>query len=111
MLVERKEVKESKDMSYIEAVFDSSNILKTTYFPNQERLYISFGRGHTYSYGNITKETYDLFEKSDSQGKFFIDKIKKNPDKYPFRKEFSLFPREIEEVRKIIIENKKEDEN
>ncbi len=106
MLIEKKEIKEIDGMSYIEAVFDSTNILKTTYFPQQERLYISFGRGQTYSYGNINEDVYNNFEKSDSQGKYFTNEIRKNSDKYPFRKEFSLYPREIEEIRKIIIENK-----
>lgn len=109
MLVEKKEIRESDDMRYVEAVFDSTNILKTTYFPMMERLYISFGRGHTYSYGKITEDVYNEFEKAESQGRYFIDKIKNNPDKYPFRKEFSLFPREIEEVRKIILENKEKE--
>lgn len=111
MLIEKKEIKEVEGMSYIEAVFDSTNILKTTYFPQEERLYISFGRGQTYSYGRINEEVYERFEKAGSQGKFFVDEIKNNTEKHPFRKEFSLYPREIEEIRKIIIENKKKEGN
>ena len=76
MLVERKEVlNEDKSTGYIEAVFNSDNVLKTTYFPHIQRLYIAFSRGHTYSYGNISRELYDEFEASDSQGKFFHKEI------------------------------------
>jgi len=107
MLITKKIIEDDKDY-YIESIFDSTNILKTTYFPSYKRLYISFGRGQTYSYGNINEELYKEFEKSHSQGKFFINEIKKNPDKFPYRKEFSLYPREIEEIRRIINENKNE---
>ncbi len=110
MLINKKIIEEENGMSYTEAVFDSSNILKTTYFPQEERLYISFGRGQTYSYGNINESIYGQFERAESQGKFFISEIKKNTDRYPFRKEFSLYPREIEEIRKIIVENKKDED-
>ncbi len=111
MLIEKKIIKEANDNSYIECVFESSNILKTIYFPKTERLFISFGKGQTYSYSNVDEETYNMFEGAESQGKFFIDKIKNNTEKFPVRKEFSLYPREIEKIRKIIIENKERNEN
>lgn len=111
MLVEKKIHKENNEIGYIESVFDSTNILRTTYFPKQERLYISFGRGDTYSYSNVTETIYKKFEEVESQGKFFITEIKKKPNDFPFRKEFSLYPWEIEEVRKIITEKKNDDEN
>ena len=109
MLVDRKEfLYEDGSINYIESVFDSGNILKTTYFPNDKRLYIAFKRGHTYSYGNITLEIYNEFEDADSQGRYFYQVINKNPE-YPYRKEFKLYPYEIEDVNKIIEENKKEE--
>lgn len=105
MLVERKVVKNDDDsVGYIESVFKSSNILKTTYFPSSEKLYIAFGRGHTYSYGNISPEFYDEFENAESHGKFFYSRINNNT-KYPHRKEFTLYPNEIDEAKKIIEEN------
>lgn len=108
MLVNRKEVlNEDDSIGYIESIFDSDNILKTTYFLNIQRLYIAFKRGHTYSYGNFPKEKYLEFESADSQGKFFHQEINKN-SKYPYRKEFTLYPTEIKDVNKIIEENKKE---
>jgi hypothetical protein len=102
MLVERKEVlNEDKSIGYIEAVFNSDNILKTTYFPQAQRLYIAFSRGHTYSYGSISKELYDEFENADSQGKFFHKNIN-NKIKHPTRKEFTLYPKEIQDLKETV---------
>ena len=113
MLVERKEIlNEDKSTGYIEAVFNSDNVLKTTYFPKTQRLYIAFSRGHTYSYGNISRELYDEFEASDSQGKFFHKEIN-NKLKYPTRKEFTLYPREVEDLKETVktkLSELKEDE-
>lgn len=111
MLVERKEIlNEDKSIGYIEAIFNSDNVLKTTYFPKAERLYIAFSRGHTYSYGNIPKELYDEFENAESQGKFFHAKIN-NKVKHPTRKEFTLYPHEVKELKQIVEDNKPEEED
>jgi hypothetical protein len=110
MLVERKEIRvDDGEIGYIESVFKSDNILKTTYFPEQQRLYIAFSRGDTYSYGNITPEFYEEFEKAESHGKFFYKHINKK-DEYPYRREFTLYPNEINELREVI-KNKEEEEN
>jgi len=110
MLVERKEVlDEAGGVGYIECVYESDNVLKTTYFIGIHRLYIAFSRGHTYSYGNVSKELYDEFEAADSQGKFFHQKINKNK-LYPFRKEFTLYPREVQELKQIVEDNKIEED-
>jgi hypothetical protein len=115
MLLERKEHKNPDEtIGYIESVFNSDNVLKTTYFPKDKRLYIAFSRGHTYSYSNISEEFYNEFEKSGSQGKFFHERINKNY-RYPYRKEFTLYPTEVNEIKIIVkeklqeIENNKED--
>jgi hypothetical protein len=101
MLIERKEVlNEDGSVGYIEAIFKSENILKTTYFKEAQRLYIAFNRGGTYSYENVSPELYEQFENAESQGKFFIANIKN----HPYRKEFTLYPGEIKEVKKIIEE-------
>ena len=102
MIVKRSEVTDN-DGTYIECIFHSSNILKTIYFTHKNKLYISFNRGHTYSYSNIDREEYDEFEKSESQGKTFYKKWINN-SKYPYYKEFSLNNYEIEEAKKIIEE-------
>jgi hypothetical protein len=104
MLVERKEIlNEDKSTGYIEAVFNSDNVLKTTYFPKIQRLYIAFSRGHTYSYSNVSREIYDAFEESDSQGKYFHKNIN-NRSKYPTRKEFTLYPNEVHDLKNIVEE-------
>jgi hypothetical protein len=111
MLVERKEFNEKDgSIGYIESVFNSDNILKTTYFPNNQRLYIAFSRGHTYSYGNISPEMYDEFEEAESQGKFFHQKINNNK-KHPARKEFTLYPNEVKDLKQIVEESKNVEED
>jgi len=110
MLVERNEFKNEDDsIGYIEAVYSSGNILKTIYFIAQNRLYISFKRGNTYSYSNVTPEMYGEFENGESQGKYFHKVISKDPDKYPYRHEFDLMKLELEEIVNII--ESKKDEN
>jgi hypothetical protein len=114
MLIERKEIlNEDKSTGYIEAVFNSDNVLKTTYFPQAQRLYIAFSRGHTYSYGNVSREMYNEFEAADSQGKYFHAKIN-NKTKFPTRKEFTLYPSEVQGLKETV-KNKmselKEDED
>lgn len=98
MLVERKQHIENGEIGYIESIFTSENILKSTYFPKNQRLYIAFSRGHTYSYANITPEMYDDFENCDSQGKYFHKHIN-NKQKHPQRKEFTLYPNEVNEIK------------
>ena len=79
MLVQSKTLGIIND-KYVEAIYESSNILMSTYFPEKNKLFIHFSRGGTYSYSNINESLYVDFEKADSQGKFFIANIKKNPD-------------------------------
>jgi hypothetical protein len=111
MLVERKDYHEKDgSLGYIESVFNSDNILKITYFPKLERLYIAFSRGHTYSYGNISLEKYCEFEKAESQGKYFHQKINNNKA-YPTRKEFTLYPNEVNELKQIVEEHKEQIED
>jgi len=102
MLAEHKEIREKDgSLGYIESVFVSDNVLKTTYFPNNQRLYIAFNRGETYSYSNVTLEMYKEFEEAESQGKWFFKRINKNP-KHPYRKEFTLYPTEVKELKEIV---------
>ena len=90
-------------LGYVETIFESSNILMTTYFPKTETLFISFNNGHTYSYQNINEEVYSEFEKADSQGKYFNSKIKNNND-YPYMRKYKLFERELKEAKTIVKE-------
>jgi len=106
MLVERKEFQEEDGTTgYIESVFNSDNVLMTTYFPNNQRLYIAFSRGHTYSYGNVSPELYQEFEEAESQGKFFYKKINNNKS-HPYRKEFTLYPEEVKKLKEVVEKNK-----
>jgi len=104
MLIERKII-EDNDGSYIEVIHDSSNILKTVYFPHRNKLFVHFVRGGTYSYTNINEKMYEEFETAESVGKFFQKNIAKNT-KHPFAKEFTLTDNEINEIKKIIKEHK-----
>lgn len=108
MIVERKQFQEEDgSLGYIECVYSSGNVLKTTYFPNNKRLYIAFNRGHTYSYGNIDPKQYQEFEEAESQGKFFHKKINGNK-MHPARKEFTLYPNEVKDLKQIVEDNKPE---
>jgi hypothetical protein len=95
-------LEEDGSEGYIECIFDSSNILMSTYFPLNETLYISFNRGGVYSYGGVDQEKYDQFESSDSQGKFFIKEIKGGD--HPFKNEYKLFESEITAAKDILNE-------
>ena len=103
MLV-KEEKKEQRDGTYYEAVYDSTNILQTTYFPHASLLYISFNRGGVYSYGNVTPELYEEFKAAESQGIFFAKEIKSQPKKYPYRKEFTLYPEEVKSLKEEVEE-------
>jgi hypothetical protein len=110
MLIKRNEhLEENGDIGYIESIFKSDNILKSLYFPKLEMLYLSFKRGHTYSYLNISNSFYNEFENAESQGLFFSKKIYKNKE-YETRREFLLNNSELTEYNKII-ENFEKDEN
>ncbi len=106
MLVERKEfIDENQNVGYVESIFESDNVLKTTYFPGNQRLYIAFSRGDTYSYGNVSPELYLEFENAQSQGKFFYSRINNNKA-HPYRKEFTLYPSEVNEYKQVVADKK-----
>ena len=110
MLVEQKKFEDTDgSIGYIESVFKSDNVLKTTYFPKAQRLYIAFSRGHTYSYGSVSPELYAEFEEADSQGVFFFKRINNKPN-YPTRKEFTLYPNEVKELKQIVEDHKIEED-
>ena len=109
MIIKRKVI-EDDDGRLIECIIDSSNILRTDYFAHRNRLFIYFNRGKVYSYDNITEEVYNKFEEADSQGEFLRGEIMKKPNKYPYRKEFTLTESEITDAKNVI-EEWKEDNN
>ena len=108
MLVERKEVlNEDGILGYVESIFKSANILKTVYFVDTEKLYITFSRGNTYLYTEFGKDFYKRFEDAESNGKFFHQHIK---NKVPYYKEYTYYPHEVQELKEII-ENFKPEED
>jgi len=100
MLVERKEIlNEDGSLGYVETIFKSSNILKTVYFADTEKIYITFSRGNTYLYTEFGLKLYERFEEAESNGKFFHQHIK---GKVPFYKEYDYYPHEVQELKEII---------
>ena len=66
----------------IKAIYESSNILASTYDPNTKNLTVTFKRGDQYTYKGVTDTDYFRFETADSQGKILNGKIKQ----YEFEK-------------------------
>jgi hypothetical protein len=106
MVVKEKKYQDTDgSIGYYDCYFDSSNILQCTYFPKLEKLFVSFHKGGVYSYLNINNKIFEEFKNAESQGKYFIDNIKKNTSRFPFIKEFTLYPSEIGNYKEIIEEN------
>jgi len=106
MLLERKELKDSEtEEFYVEALYDSSNIMKSIYLPEKEMLFIIFKKGIVYSYRNVTNELYVGFENTDSQGVYFSKNINKNPQCKCYR-EYKLYEFEKKDMVKLIEEQK-----
>lgn len=106
MLLERKELKDSEtEELYVEALYDSSNIMKSIYLPEKEMLFIIFRKGIVYSYQNVTSELYVGFENCDSQGVYFSKNINKNSQCKCYR-EYKLYEFEKKDMVKLIEEQK-----
>lgn len=112
MLVEEKKYQdEDGSIGYYEDIYKSSNILATTYFPKKELLFISFRRGKVYSYSNISEEKYQNFKNAESQGEFFIKEIRNKPQKHLYRKEFTLYPEEVKNLKEVVEKHKEDHDN
>ena len=61
----------------IKGLYESSNILASTYEPKTKDLTIIFKRGASYTYKNVDKNDYFRFETADSQGEVLNKHIKK----------------------------------
>lgn len=61
----------------------SSNIKKTEYDTSTKKLIVEFNNGLIYEYGEVPHQLYTQFRMSESQGKFFSEKISK---KFKFKK-------------------------
>jgi hypothetical protein len=106
MLLERKELRDEETQElFYEALFDSSNIMKSIYLPGKKMLFIIFKKGVVYSYASVDAELYVGFENSDSQGVYFSKNIAKNPNCTYFR-EYKLYEFEKKDMLKLIEEQK-----
>lgn len=63
---------------------DSSQIVSIGYEPATQKLEIEFKTRSVYEYANVEPEVYADLIASESIGRFFGQKIKSNPEKYPF---------------------------
>lgn len=77
MILERVEKDE-----VVNAIYESSNILASTYNKNNKNLNIIFKNGGSYTYQNVPQTDYLRFEIAESQGQILNSQIKK----YPFLK-------------------------
>lgn len=102
MLLDRKVIKREGDQTtLIESHFDSTNILKTNYIPEKNYMFIFFNK-LVYSFSGISPELYEKFEQAESQGKFFINEIKKKPKVYNYVREYKLMEFEKKDINDII---------
>jgi hypothetical protein len=60
----------------IKSIYESSNILASTYVPNDKKLTIIFKNGTSYTYDNVDKTDFFRFETAESQGNIFSKYIK-----------------------------------
>jgi hypothetical protein len=72
MILERVEKDE-----LVKAIYESSNIVASTYNKNNKDLNITFKHGGNYTYQNVSETDYMRFETADSQGKVLNTEIKK----------------------------------
>jgi len=95
MLLQRKKEADGT----IVAIYSSSNILESKY--NGKDLVITFKRGASYTYKDVTEKDYMRFESDESQGVAFNAKIK---PKYEFSKndvvDTTTIESEIDEAKK-----------
>lgn len=83
MVLKRQE----KD-NLIQAIYDSSNILASTYNKTTNDLVLIFNKGTQYKYPKVTMTDYTRFELAESQGKVFNTHIKP----YSFEKMEAINP-------------------
>jgi hypothetical protein len=70
-------LKREENNGVVKCIFDSSNILESTYNTSTQELIVTFTSGNRYSYPGVSKTDFMRFEMADSQGKVFNSHIKK----------------------------------
>ena len=81
-------LKRQEKENVIKAIYDSSNILASTYNRTTNELILIFNKGSQYKYPNVSVTDYTRFELAESQGKVFNTHIKN----YSFEKLESVNP-------------------
>ena len=71
MILKRKKINEN-----VVCTYDSSNILASSYNGKANELTITFSYGGQYTYSNVNKNEYLIFEQDKSQGSVFNKLIK-----------------------------------
>lgn len=71
-------IKRVKDGTLIKALYESSNIVGSTYDTALDKLKIIFKNGGCYTYENVINGDYYRFELAESQGVEFNSRIKKH---------------------------------
>lgn len=99
MILERVEKDE-----LVKAIYESSNIVASTYNRGNKNLNIVFKNGGSYTYQNVPETDYVRFETAESQGQVLNSQIKK----YAFLKHDNVETDEVVKKIKAIIreENK-----
>lgn len=69
-------LKRQEKENVIKAIYDSSNILASTYNRTTNELILIFNKGSQYKYPNVSVTDYTRFELAESQGKVFNTHIK-----------------------------------
>jgi hypothetical protein len=72
MILERVEKDE-----LVKAIYESSNVLASTYNRNDKNLNVIFKNGGSYTYQNVSETDYMRFETAESQGKVLNAQIKR----------------------------------
>lgn len=65
----------------ISSLYDSTNVIASKYNPKNRKFVIIFNNGGQYLYEDVTKNTFDDFQKSKSQGSAVHSIIKKHHSK------------------------------
>ncbi len=94
MILERVE----KDGS-VEAIYESANIVASSYNKNKKDLNITFKHGGNYTYQNVSQTDYMRFETAESQGKVLNTNIKKYAFLKHENKDVDLVIKKIKELK------------
>lgn len=63
-----------------------SHVTHAGYDAAARRLTVGFRDGQTGSYGGVSPEQWEAFQKAESYGKWLHSEVKSNPDRHPWTK-------------------------